>query len=246
MLMGSTLLFTALLSVALLKRRFLRVEIFGIVLVIAGLTVVGTASKDSTATSPNPALGNILVIASQAVQSLQYVIEEKMMSTYCISPLQLVGMEGVFGMGISVIALALFQGMKSKPDDVIVALQQLGNSHLCLLASALILFAIPVLNGAAVTITKHLSATTRMVLSTLRNIGVRAFLMIYGSYFNETFRWQQLAGFALLVTGTAIYKKLVMIPLAFFQVDQTPAIILEQEGENNGGGGLEIQLGTSQ
>jgi drug/metabolite transporter (DMT)-like permease len=246
MLMGSTLLFTALLSVALLKRRFLRFEIFGIVLVIAGLTVVGTASKDSTATSPNPALGNILVIASQAVQSLQYVIEEKMMSTYCISPLQLVGMEGVFGMGISVIALALFQGMKSKPDDVIVALQQLGNSHLCLLASALILFAIPVLNGAAVTITKHLSATTRMVLSTLRNIGVWAFLMIYGSYFNETFRWQQLAGFALLVTGTAIYKKLVMIPLAFFQVDQTPAIILEQEGENNGGGGLEIQLGTSQ
>jgi drug/metabolite transporter (DMT)-like permease len=243
MLMGSTLLFTALLSVALLKRRFFRFEILGIVLVVAGLTVVGTISNGSSESSRNPFLGNILVIASQAVQSLQYVIEEKMMAVYHIPPLQLVGMEGIFGLGISAMALALFQAWREKPDDVIIALQQLSNCDRCLVASALILLAIPVLNGAAVTITKNLSATTRMVLSTLRNIGVWVFLISYGSYFNESFKWLQLVGFTLLVAGTAVYKKLITIPLAFFGEDcQHAAVVAVVSTEDEPLAGREIHL----
>ena len=219
MLMGSTVLFTALLSVLLLKRRFFRFEVLGIFLVVAGLTVVGTMSGGSSDSSRNPLLGNVLVIASQAVQSLQYVIEEKLIKMYGIAPLQLVGMEGIFGLGVSAMALALFQAFRDKPDDVVVALQQLSHCDRCVIASALILFAIPVLNGAAVTITKHLSATTRMVLSTLRNVGVWIFMISYGSYFNESFEWLQLVGFALIVSGTAIYKKLVTLPFLFFAAD---------------------------
>ena len=229
MLMGSTLPFTALLSIALLKRRFFRFEVVGIVLVVAGLTVVGTMSGGSSDSSRNPLLGNVLVIASQAVQSLQYVIEEKLIKMHGIAPLQLVGMEGIFGLGVSAMALALFQSFPDKPDDVVVAVQQLSHCDRCVIASALILVAIPVLNGAAVTITKHMSATTRMVLSTLRNIGVWVFMISYGSYFNESFEWLQLVGFALIVAGTAIYKKLVTIPLTFFEADTKPQLTEDEQ-----------------
>lgn len=171
-----------------------------------------------SASASNPLLGNLLVIASQAVQSLQYVVEEKLIKRYSIPSLQLVGMEGIFGIGLSAMALALFQILGGWPDDIVLATQQLKNSYRCIIASALVLFAIPVLNGAAVTITKHMSATTRMVLSTLRNIGVWAFMLAYSSYFKEEFEWLQLVGFACIVSGTGVYKHLIVVPLPFFAV----------------------------
>lgn len=221
MLRGSMVLFTAVLSYFFLGRRFFRHEYAGISLVVVGLTTVGVSSALRNSTSAkNPALGNILVVVAQLIQSSQFVMEERLIRQYQVPPLYVVGCEGWFGVGLTLVALSIFQfwPTSTRPDDVVVALEQMSNCWQCSIAVVCLFVAIPVFNGCAVKITKELSAATRMIVDALRNISVWAVTMSYSSYFHESFDWLQLVGFVCLLAGGAIYKELVTIPLSFFDV----------------------------
>lgn len=220
MLRGSTVLFIALFSYFFLHRRFFRHEYLGMFIVISGLTVVGVSAslRKTTKEASNPVLGNILVVVGQIIQSAQFVLEESWMKKHCLPPTYMVGWEGIFGAGITVIALALFQAFHGKPDDIVVTFEQVGNCWTCGLATFLVLCACPVFNGTANTITKELSAATRMVLDALRNILVWVVTMTFASTFNESFDWLQMVGFCCLVAGGAVYRRLLRIPHPFFDV----------------------------
>jgi len=58
-------------------------------------------------------------------------------------------------------------------------------------------------------ITKYASATTRMVLDSIRTVVIWAYGLIFGG---EQFQYLQVIGFVLLLAGTFIYNEVLVIP----------------------------------
>ncbi|EPY37023.1 hypothetical protein STCU_00275 [Strigomonas culicis] len=116
MLRGATVLYMFLLSVLWLGRRFNKVQVVGMVVVMLGLTCVGLssllrrgASAEADAAVQQQLLGNALVLAAQALHAYQGVCEERLFALYRVHPLFVVGMEGLYGVLLSVTLLALLQ-----------------------------------------------------------------------------------------------------------------------------------------
>ena len=221
MLRGSTVLFTALFSFLFLKRRFHRHEYLGMLIVICGLVVVGVSSsfKSSSATASNPALGNILVVIGQAVQSAHMVYEESLIRKYRLPPLLTVGCEGLYGVVMALVVLGILEAVgDGAPDSGVTAFDQMQNCGRCTAAIVLLIVSVAFFNGTAVTITREMTAATRMVLDTLRNIIVWSITIAYSAYFHETFEWLQLVGFLCLIAGNVIYKRFVRLPFVFFDI----------------------------
>lgn len=106
MLRGSVVIFTGVFSVIFLKRKLHAHHWLGMVLVMGGTAIVGTASLPSVcasaggggSTDASKALvGNILVIVAQLIVATQMVVEEYMIGGYDIPALQVVGWEGTWG-----------------------------------------------------------------------------------------------------------------------------------------------------
>ena len=81
MLRGSVIIFTGLLSSVYLGRKQHGFHWLGMLLVVAGVLTVGTASIFTAATDTkaggNPMLGNLLVVLSQLSTALQMCLEER-------------------------------------------------------------------------------------------------------------------------------------------------------------------------
>lgn len=71
------------------------------------------------------------------------------------------------------------------------------------------IFSIAFFNYFGLSVTKHLSATTRMVLDSIRTLVVWSVDLALGW---EDFQYLQIVGFFFLLIGTAIYNKILYIP----------------------------------
>lgn len=126
MLRGATVLWVALISYFWFNRRYTKVEQWGIAIVIIGLTIVGlssfvdkpdisgSSSADATSTpapeqhsSTEALFGNVLVILAQVSHAYQGVCQERLITLYKVPPLQMVGMDGFYGVQMTLILLAL-------------------------------------------------------------------------------------------------------------------------------------------
>ena len=99
MMQGSIVFITAILSIIFLKRRLYRHHWTGLVLVVLGICLVGLAvllAKDDD-DDQNTVVGIILMIGSILTQGSQFVVEEKLLGDYYLSPLRVVGWEGIWG-----------------------------------------------------------------------------------------------------------------------------------------------------
>merc|ERR1719161_2822674 len=127
------------------------------------------------------------------------VYEEKIMSSYTIPPLQVVGMEGLFGLGIGMILLVIVNmlGMESTP----AAFYQISHSRTLLLVIIASIFSIAFFNFSGVTVTQRASATARSTLDVSRTIIIWAVELLLGW---NTFSKIELAGFVILAAGTLL------------------------------------------
>lgn len=116
LLRGSSIIFTAVLARYFLGRVPKTNQIIGIVIVIVGLITVGTtdlinASQRSdqlkSSTGPKTAedelsltdvlLGNVLIVLSHLIFSIQMTYEEKFITKYKVPIFHVLGLEGIFG-----------------------------------------------------------------------------------------------------------------------------------------------------
>lgn len=96
MLRGSEILFTALLGVAVLRRRLNALHLTGVMSCVVGIFVVGVASVLSGSGGTQVSVsklqilfGMVLIVASQAVQASQITLEDHMLTTLSdITPLK--------------------------------------------------------------------------------------------------------------------------------------------------------------
>ena len=94
MLKGFIVIFTAIISYFIFKRKFSKVQILGITVVVLGLLLVGLSNIYAynprcnltiKIVAPRPFLGNILVIFGQLFLAGMFVYEEKILKEYDVS-----------------------------------------------------------------------------------------------------------------------------------------------------------------
>jgi len=245
MLRGSNIIFVGILSVIVLKRRLEWFRWTGIAVVVCGITMVGGADfiktgdlEEEEGALNQAVIGDIIIVCSQLVSACQCVYEEKYITKYDVHPLKVVGSEGIFGLTLLALAQVAFYFIgidgfeigdnplipgtgKHRLEDAPDAFTQMSNSGtLCCLLS-LIVFSVAFFNFAGVSITKHMSATTKEVLDQLRTLVIWLLTILFHYIISEEDwtipRWKdqfilQVFGFILLVTGILLYKNVLIMP----------------------------------
>uniref|UniRef100_A0A182NSN4 MMS19 nucleotide excision repair protein n=1 Tax=Anopheles dirus TaxID=7168 RepID=A0A182NSN4_9DIPT len=190
LLRGSVIIFVAILSVAFLNRTLVKREWFGIAFIMLGLVVVGMSdviSNDNAGsqyTRNNVITGDLLIILAQIITAVQMVYEEYYVTALNIPALQAVGWEGNNAHGV----------LEDLPD----ALAQMANNYQLIIAISGMIVSIAFFNFAGISVTKEISATTRMVLDSVRTlvVWVVSLLLVW-----QKFHYLQLIGFAGLLFG---------------------------------------------
>lgn len=221
MLRGSVIVFTGIFSIGFLNRKLGMREWIGIGFVITGLAFVGISDiltmEDADISANSIITGDLLIIFAQVITAVQMVVEEKYMGEQDIPALQAIGWEGIFGcIGISLALIPLNYITASPPfadnshgtlEATREALLEIGSNSKLLIAVIGIAFSIAFFNFAGISVTKEMSATTRMILDSVRTIVIWAFCLAFQW---QVFHYMQLIGFVVLLIGMACYNNIVI------------------------------------
>jgi hypothetical protein len=218
---------------------------WAIICVVSALTVVGVSSVCSTGAgkagvSQNRVLLAIfLTILAQVIQASQFVVEDYLMHDQEVHPLQLVGLKGFWGFvlctAICIPANNAFGGPEGNGihEDLIDTFTMLHNSPIILAFILSYVLFILFYNVAGMLVTNVFSAVHRTILEGLRTLCIWLVQLIifyalqgtdYGSKNPDVgepwTRWSfmQLAGFALLFTGSLMYNGIVRMPFFTYPV----------------------------
>ncbi|XP_063219046.1 solute carrier family 35 member F6 [Bacillus rossius redtenbacheri] len=236
MLRGAVIVFVGIFSMLFLHRKLVLREWCGILFVISGLALVGLsdflipgddnhANITLTASTPAPPdahpthkviIGDLLIIAAQVIAATQMVLEEKFVSGLDIPPLQAVGWEGLFGFTILgllqipfyFIYVPFADNSRGSLEDALEAFVQMAHNQLIIVAILGTVISIAFFNFAGVSVTKEISATTRMVLDSVRTLII--WVVSLGLRW-QAFHWLQVVGFLLLLVGMALYNDVLIM-----------------------------------
>ncbi|KAJ8275356.1 hypothetical protein COCON_G00099810 [Conger conger] len=215
---GTSIMYVALNMTSASSFQMLRGAWLGILTTILGLVVVGLADfTNGTHSEYNLSqviTGDLLIIMAQVIVAVQMVLEEKFIYKHDVHPLKAVGTEGLFGFLILSFLLipmyfipvgSLGQNPRQVLEDALDAFCQIGHQPLIVLALLGNTVSIAFFNFAGLSVTKEMSATTRMVLDSLRTVLIWAVSLALGW---ERFHGLQVLGFLILLSGTALYNGL--------------------------------------
>lgn len=223
MLRGAVILFTGLLSVGMLGYRFQPYKWIGMLFVTLGLVVVGVTDilyDDDPKDDTNAIItGNLLIIMAQIIVAIQMVYEQKFLNQYDVPALFAVGLEGLFGMTIlSLLMIPMYYihvprtfstNPEGRLEDVFFAWKEIQEDPVIAIALGGTVVSIAFFNFAGVSVTKELSATTRMVLDSVRTLVI---WVVSIPLFGEQFIPIQILGFALLLLGMFVYNDIIFGP----------------------------------
>lgn len=209
---GTVVLFVCAMSIVFLGRRQYPYHYVGVLLVVAGITVVSLSSmvdaKTGTVSAMPSAMmmGISILILGQVFQAGMFVYEEKIMCKYPVPPLQCVGMEGVFGLTICVAVLIPCEYLGYAKS--MGAFYQMSQS-LWLTASVFgAICSLALFNYAGATVTQKASAIARTTIKMSSTILIWMCELTFGW---NTFHVLQLVGFIILAAGTLLYNRLVVV-----------------------------------
>lgn len=239
MIQGSIVMITAIFSIIFLKRVLFRHHWSGLLLVVIGIALVGVAvmiaKNDSS--DDKPLVGLILMFCSILAQGSQFVVEEKFLGDYYVSPMKVIGWEGIWGLTLFTILLPILQFIpcdlefcshSGVVEDSWFAIRQVFHNPLALLLLFLSVLFISGYNGFGITITKHMSATSRTTLKQTKIVLVWIFFLIYPGLGHESFKPLQLVGFVVLIGGIILYNEIVVLPWFGFDKNTVKAIELKR------------------
>ncbi|KAI8323216.1 hypothetical protein GQ54DRAFT_258656 [Martensiomyces pterosporus] len=236
MLRGAVVIFSGLFSVLFLGHRLARFQIVSLLLVVVGVTIVGlsnivsppahvhalTASGSGEAEPDSAvdmeawraALGVVLVLGAQVFAATQFVVEEKIIRHYHLTPLRAVGLEGSFGAITVMAAIPILHVLigRSHPGgyfDATAGFRQIVENPSVWQTSIYIMLSIAMFNFFGLSVTRHLSATSRATIDTCRTLFIWMCSLMLGW---ESFSWIQVLGFIVLVYGTFVYNRVIALP----------------------------------
>jgi len=222
MLRGSVIVFVAIFSMIFLQRRLRLREWTGIAFIIIGLTLVGLSDMmgggGSDVDRMGILIGDSLIILAQVITASQMVFEEKFVAGLDIPALQAVGWEGFFGFFVlSVLLVPMYfiqvpdrftNNPRHVAEDAIDAFYMIKNNLMLLVPIGGTIVSIAFFNFAGISVTKEMSATTRMVLDSVRTMVIWAVSLIIGW---QNFHYLQVVGFVNLLFGMCVYNNIIVM-----------------------------------
>jgi len=235
---GALVLFVGILSVIFLRRHLWLYQWISLLIVMAGISLVGYSGsliedvKDAvnlisahvTGTASDPIdqvdvtkalVGVFFILFAQIFTATQFVVEEKIMTCWSVPPLVAVGYEGLFGTLTIVLLMPFMTQMSSHSSffDLPRGWYQMINTPSVLWSGIAIALSISLFNYFGLSVTRHVSATARSLTDTCRTLSIWLISLALG--------WEQLLfpvsllqilGFSLLVYGTFLFNNLVQPP----------------------------------
>lgn len=190
----------------------------------------------SSVSRNNIITGDLLIILAQIITAVQMVYEERYVAGLDIPALQAVGWEGFFGFSVLGMLLIPMYFIQVGPpfnhnahgvlEDLPDALVQISNNYQLVLAIIGTILSIAFFNFAGISVTKEISATTRMVLDSVRTLVIWIFALAIGwqqfhylqvsilfklcrSFFSNNF--EQIIGFGGLLFGMCLYNNVFVL-----------------------------------
>lgn len=219
MLRGSVIVFAAILKQFVLGDRLTLSNWLGVAVITAALSfagLVGAGSGSADMASGSFVTGIFFVLGGTFVNSLQFAVEEKLMSSLSAPPLLLVGMEGVTGFVLAVcVVYPIYwllpgddHGHFEEPSNTLSKLSHSPEAQWMALAYTTLVL---LFNMMSMMITQRLSSVWKAILSNCRPASVWATqLALYGltgGLFGEAWKggtsWLQLGGLVMLLLGSA-------------------------------------------
>ncbi|KAL6800581.1 hypothetical protein J3E68DRAFT_398615 [Trichoderma sp. SZMC 28012] len=252
---GALVLFVGLFSVLFLRRTLRLFQWISLVGVVAGVAVVGLAGAiwpdvkahvvSSITDSPEglsdvakAVIGVLLIAGAQIFTATQFVLEEWMLENSPIDPIKVVGWEGLFGFVTTVAVMIVLHLAIGRTEagrygyfDAAEGLRQMWDEKALLVSSVIIMISIGGFNFFGLSVTRTVSATSRSTIDTCRTLFIWVVSLGLGW---ESFKWLQIAGFALLVYSTFLFNGLVQPPFEFLRADaETEELLPEEPIEHN-------------
>lgn len=186
MLRGSIVIFTGIASYLFLDRRLRVYEWISLVLVVGGVAIVGLSSVLTPQNRPADAsmldgnssdvdlsslLGVLLVLGAQLFTATQFVVEEKIMLRYHVTPLKAVGYEGIFGLTSVLTAMPILHVLFGKYNvhfDMSKGFHDFFDTPSVWQTGVAISISIAFFNWFGLSITSTISATARSIIDTCR------------------------------------------------------------------------------
>eukprot|EP01016_Furgasonia_blochmanni_P044800 TRINITY_DN6252_c0_g2_i1.p1 TRINITY_DN6252_c0_g2~~TRINITY_DN6252_c0_g2_i1.p1 ORF type:complete len:392 (-),score=124.60 TRINITY_DN6252_c0_g2_i1:263-1438(-) len=223
MLRGGVIIITAIASLVFLGRKYYVHHFLGLALVVLGITLVGLDSvlgSEKQESNKNPLLGVILLLLSLISNGTQFIVEEKIFKQYHMNPIEMVGVEGFFGMGVTTFFIIIASIIPCSGNDACVgknyenfqmAVDTIFTEPKLFLAVLAGMFSISFFNFFGLSVTKYVSSVARAVLDATRTMLVWIYYMVTDHEHNK-FRWLQLVGFIILLFGNFTYNEIIEIP----------------------------------
>ncbi|KAK8172006.1 hypothetical protein BKA80DRAFT_287856 [Phyllosticta citrichinensis] len=191
----------------------------GSILVRSLQNVMGTGEEEPIAAplAVRTIIGVLLIAGAQIFTATQFVLEESIMENYELEPLKVVGWEGIFGFSVTVLCMVILHFAVGQTPagrygyfDAKEGLREITHFPAVAISSILIMISIGGFNFFGLSVTRTVSATSRATIDTCRTLFIWIVSLGLGW---ETFKWLQVAGFALLVYGTFLFNDIVRPPL---------------------------------
>ncbi|CAI2370816.1 unnamed protein product [Moneuplotes crassus] len=241
MMRGLIVFVAAIFSIIFLGRRYHRHHWTALAFVVGGVAIVGASpvifpnsdDDDDDDAGKMAIVGIILVVVAQLFAGGLMISEEKLLGSYYLHPLKVVGWEGFWGCTIYLILLLIFQfitcGDKTicphgRLEDTPQAFYEMGSNPGILLYGIGSILSIAFFNALGVSVTKFASAAQRSTIDTSRTLLIWGVFLLKPGEGREKFIWLELVGFVLLVLGTLVFNEILVIPILGFNKNTKDAI----------------------
>lgn len=239
-LKGAMVIFTAIFSAVFLHHRTYCHNWVGVGVCVLGVATVGSASFITPVSSRHGStgaeassgeddgmlvLGISAVLLGQVFQAAQIVLEEWLLKSVQLQPLQVIGWEGAWGL---LLVLLIYPVVYMLPgddhghlEDPYDTMAQLSNSGPLAFLAGTYTLSCAAYNVAGIRVTGVLSSVHRVLIEASRTVVVWAIALLVHYCIDSDLElgeaWTvgsfvQLAGFFLVLAGQAIYNGLLRLP----------------------------------
>jgi drug/metabolite transporter (DMT)-like permease len=238
MVRGSIIFFVAMIRWAWLKRKIHLFQWVGVLVVMLALCIIGYACINMSDTSTlqssdyEKLAGVLLVFLAQLVQAIQCVVEEHLLHDINASDLQVVGLEGFWGLVLCVgvaMPAAYYLPYQGLHEDTWDTLTMIMNSHKLFFLFTVYVFVILGFNMFAMKVTMYINSVTRNILDTIRTMFIWVIMVsthyLVSEKFGESWsNWSllELAGFGVLLSGLFTYYKVITLSCLDYPDDDAP------------------------
>ena len=217
---------TTLLSRLVLKKHIDVPQLIGVLFVFVGIIMTGISSIYIKSATYTTSVGVILMLLSNIIWPIQFILEEKLFRSYRFNALEAIGYEGLSGSSIYLLILPMLLNVSCVPsfldeakmdgfcifgkiEDPVFAIQQMLSSKYLIATTIVYIITISFVNFSMIAVIKYGSAISSVTVSSVRILLLWVISLIAGW---EKFSVLELLGFILVLIGSLLYNEIIRIP----------------------------------